>query len=397
MLSPHAQQGFQLLQSGKAAEGVRAFEEGLQANPRDVDCLLGMARVRLIEGKVDEARPFLQQISALEPLHAEVGSHLALIRFLHGDQSALAHLRQATVNPTAGAFEFMNLARALGKTGDHAASEIAFKRAVLLDPKNVYIRMEAGDAALRRGDGASAIAHFGAAVESAPNEYVLMAYLAKAHAISGDAVKAVEVLQRAIELAPLEPALHEEMYLLRNRTGETAKMLEEADLLLRRAPDEPQYKYWRGVALIRLGRLDEAKDALEAVVAARPQAADAKQALADVYAQKRDLPRAQKLLEEALALDPTHAAAAIDLANVLFEKGAPGKAEAQKILKRALISHPEEPTLHFNLAVALAETDRKTALDHARKAQSLSRPDWSIRAQVDRLVQALEKPTQGKS
>jgi len=397
VLSAHAQQGFQLLQAGKAADGIRAFQQGLEANPRDVDCLLGMARVRLIEGKPDEAHPFLQQIIMLEPLHAEAGSHLALLRFLGGDQAAIDHLRRATMSPTAGAFEFMNLARALGKSGDDAAAEVAFKRAVLLDPKNVFIRMEAGDAALRRGDGLSAVAHFEAAVESSPSEYVLVAYLAKAYAVDGNAPKAIEVLQRAIEMAPLEPAIHEEMYLLRSSTGANAEALAEAELLLKRAPEEPQYRYWRGVSLIRLARLDEAKTELEAVVAARPKAADAKQALADVYTQKRDFARAQKLLEDALALDPTSAASSIDLANLLFEKGAPGKAEAEKVLRRALISHPEEPTLHYNLAVALASSNPRAALEHALKAQSLARPEWSIKAQVDRLVQALTKPGQGKT
>jgi thioredoxin-like negative regulator of GroEL len=102
MLSSHAQQGFSLLQAGKADDGIRAFKEGLQADPRDVDCLLGLARVALLQGNVDEAKPHLAQITMLQPLHAEAGSHLALIRFIGGDKSALAHLRQATLNPTAG-------------------------------------------------------------------------------------------------------------------------------------------------------------------------------------------------------------------------------------------------------------------------------------------------------
>jgi tetratricopeptide (TPR) repeat protein len=397
MLSKHAQQGFSLLQAGKAADGTRAFKEGLEADPRDVECMLGLARIALIQGNPDGAKPYLSQITMLQPLHAEAGSHLALIRFVGGDKSALAHLRQATLSPTAGAFEFMNLARALGKSGDHAASEIAFKRAVLLDPKNVFIRMEAGEAALARGDGPSAVAHFAAAVESAPNEYILVAHLAKAHAVDGDIPKATEFMQKAIDIAPLEPALREEMYLLKMRTGANADALTHVEELLKRAPEEPQYRYWKGVALIRLGQLQEAKVEFEAVVAARPKASDARQALADVYAQLKDLPRAQKLLEEALQLDPTSAAAAIDLSNLLFEKGAAGKAEAEKILRRALVSHPEEPALHFNLAVALAATDRKKALDHAQKAQTFSRPDWAVRPEVDRLVAALSAPPPGKS
>ncbi|HYV44654.1 MAG TPA: tetratricopeptide repeat protein [Myxococcaceae bacterium] len=396
MLSPHAQQGFSLLQAGKADDGIRAFKEGLQADPRDVDCLLGLARVALIKGLPDEAKPFLAQITMLQPLHAEAGSHLALIRFMGGDKSALAHLRQATITPTAGAFEFMNLARALGRSGDNAASEVAYKRAVLLDPKNAFIRMEAGDAALARGDGPSAVAHFGAAVESAPHEYILVAHLAKAHAVNGDIPKAAEWMQKAIDIAPLEPALREEMYLLRMRTGDHAGALAQVEELLKRAPEEPQYRYWKGVSLIRLCRLEDAKVEFESVVAARPKASDARQALADVYAQLKDYPRAQKLLEEALQLDPTSAPAAIDLSNLLFEKGAPGKAQAEKVLRQALVSHPEEPALHFNLAVALASSDKKKALDHAQKSVAFSRPDWGVRAEAERLVQALSAPPQGK-
>jgi len=49
------------------------------------------------------------------------------------------------------------------------------------------------------------------------------------------------------------------------------------------------------------------------------------------------------------------------------------------------------------MAVALANTDKKKALEHAQKALTCSRPDWSIRAQAERLVQALSSPPQGKS
>jgi len=385
MLSTHARQGSGLIAAGRPADGVKAFQEGLALDPDDVECLLGLARVRLMEGALEEARGYLVRLTGLQPQHAEAGSHLAFIRFKAGDRSALRQLRAAASSPSAGPFELVNLARALEQAGESAEAGAAFKQAALLESTSGFLRMEAGEAALGRGDAPAAVAHYQAAVEASPDQYLLRAYLAKAHAMAGELEKALDQLSSALQMGPTEPALHEEMFLLRERMVSFPEALAEADWLCERFPENLRYMFWRGVSLKRIGKLAEARPVLESVVALSSRSAEARQALAEVCFRQQDLAQAQALLEDALRMDPLSAAVAVDLGNVYLAQGAPDKAE--KVLTRALGMHPNQAPVHYNLALALAAKDRERALTHARKAASARDP--SLRVEAEKLIAEL--------
>ncbi len=386
MPSEHARRGLSLIADGRTDEGIRAFQQGLEVNPEDVECLLGLARVHLLQDRLDEANDLLVRLVRVQPHHAEAGSHLLFLRYRSGDQAALSQLRAAAAAPAATAFELLNLARALDMAGHGAAAGVAFSRAALLEPANRLLRMEAGEAALGRGDAPAAVAHYQAAVDAAPDQYLPRAYLAKALALSGALEQALEQLTSAIALAPEEPALHEEMFLLRERMGAFAEAYQEADWLSSRFPENLRYLYWRGVALVRVGKYAEARPVLEEVVSLSSRSAEARQALADVYYRLQDLPRAQTLLEEAQRMDPASAVVAIDLGNVYVAQGK--HAQAEQALTRALGLHPDHPIIHFHLAVVVSGRDRALAVSHAEKA--IRSKDLRVRAEAERLIQGLQ-------
>ncbi|HEY8208703.1 MAG TPA: tetratricopeptide repeat protein [Myxococcaceae bacterium] len=328
-----------LFAEGDTEGGLQTLERGLEANPEDADCLLVLARVHLLIDAFDEAERFLARLVRLQPLHAEAGSHLLFLRYRSGDKAALEQIRAAAAAPTATAFELLNLARALDLTGQGAAAGDAFTRAALLEPSNSLLRMEAGEAALGRGDAPSAVAHYQAAVDAAPKRYLLRAYLAKALVMEDELPRALEQLSNAIALSPEELALHEEMFLLRERMGDFTETSQEAEWLTSRFPENLRYQYWRGVAMLRLGKLDEARSVLEEVVLLSSRSAEARQALADVYFLLQDLSRAQSLLEEAQHMDPSSSAVAVGLGKVYLALGR--HAEAGGMLTRAARS-PDE-------------------------------------------------------
>ena len=327
MRSEYARRALSLIAEGESADGLEALEQGLQANPDDVDCLLGMARVHLLLDEFDDAHRLLMRLVRVQPQHAEAGSHLLFLRYRSGDKAALDQIRVAAAAPTATAFELLNLARALDLAGHGAAAGHAFTRAVQLEPANNALRMEAGEAALGRGDAPAAVAHYQAAVNAAPRQYLLRAYLAKALAMESELEGALEQLSNAIQLAPEEPALHEEMFLLRERMGAFPEAYQEADWLSTRSPENLRYLYWLGVSLVRVGKLAEARPVLEQVVSLSSRSAEARQALANLYYRLQDLPGAQTLLEEARKMDPSSAAVARDLGNVYLAQGKHPEAE----------------------------------------------------------------------
>src|SRR5204862_5913021 len=136
MLSTYARQGLGLIAEGRSADGLQTLQQGLGVNPDDVDCLLGLARVKLLQDEFDEAHRLLMRLVRVQPLHAEAGSHLLFLRYRSGDKAALNQIRVAAAAPTATAFALLNLARALDLAGQGAAAGDAFTRAALLEPAN---------------------------------------------------------------------------------------------------------------------------------------------------------------------------------------------------------------------------------------------------------------------
>ena len=78
MASAAANEGAQCLQMGLLKDAIRAFSRGLEANPEDDACLLGLARAHLAQGDAAGAEAPLRRLVKLRPEHLEAQSHLAL-------------------------------------------------------------------------------------------------------------------------------------------------------------------------------------------------------------------------------------------------------------------------------------------------------------------------------
>lgn len=86
-----------------------------------------------------------------------------------------------------------------------------------------------------------------------------------------------------------------------------------------------------------------------------------------------DIEQAKEAYERAVALDPAHADAHVNLGRLLHEQNAP--AAAEKHYRAAVVADPEHPTAAFNLGVALEDLGRlNAAVDAYRRAIDLD-PD----------------------
>ncbi|HVE83091.1 MAG TPA: tetratricopeptide repeat protein, partial [Myxococcales bacterium] len=257
--SAFAAEALRLIQLGKIEDAVRQYELGVKADGGDVDCLVGLGRARLQQGRAGEARAVFEQLLAAAPQHPEAQSQLALIRFTRGEPGAIEALFAAAYAPGAGALEHMNLAWALGSKGDRDGEEREYKKAIAKEPKNAFIQMKAGEAALKRGDPVAALAHLEPAVALSPGEAFLYGYLSKAHQQKGDLEAAAQVLLRGLEKAGGNPALQEELYLVRWAQGHWTEALAAVEKLHQREPKNHQYQYLHAVALNRSGHFREAR------------------------------------------------------------------------------------------------------------------------------------------
>lgn len=165
-------------------------------------------------------------------------------------------------------------AREAQTAGEYREASIHLKNILRANPDDVDARIELGMVSLELDAYADAEKELRAALELGAELDPLRVPLGTAMLNQG---KASEVL----EYLGTEDA-----------TGSAA----DADLLL-----------LRGRALFALGRIDDARSALEQAIAADPDSADAYTELARVYMAEGKIEEAQAPIEKALALDSTHA------------------------------------------------------------------------------------------
>ncbi len=123
---------------------------------------------------------------------------------------------------------------------------------------------------------------------------------------------------------------------------------------------------WRSRLLAGLRFLEEGPEALEDPLFAAERAVVL--GVKAVRAGKRE--EAERLFREALALDPKHHRALVNLANLHLERGA--LEEAERLYGEALRLAPEDPLVHENLAALYkrkGDLDRMVA--HLKRANRL--------------------------
>lgn len=121
-----------------------------------------------------------------------------------------------------------------------------------------------------------------------------------------------------------------------------------------------------GIALVRQQRLDEAREVLEGAVAAWPQRAEARTALAGALFAAQAFAAARDQASRAAALDPASVDAHVALVQVLLRLGRTD--EARGALSGARLPGPEKTCLELMLALEEGSAIGSTTLAYCRQA-----------------------------
>ncbi|ATB49644.1 tetratricopeptide repeat protein [Corallococcus macrosporus] len=385
-VSKLASSAARLMKQGLLKEAARDFERALEQDPKDASALLGLARLRLAQHDEPAAREVLQKLVALHPTHPEALSHLARLDAERGDARQLDLLAALAAQPKAGFFEVVNHGRALLGHERYAAAIPELERALALQPGNAqtltYLGMALqGDKQLDR-----ALRRYQEAAEASKTEHLPLQLAARVQLLQGHVGSAIVTLRQAILRSPRETALFREFASLCLMAGAPEAAMRAAIELRLQLPDSADAIYLHGISAFVAGKDEDADRILREALAKAPESAPVRVALAKVRRKLGDDAEAQKLLEAAVASAPSEAGAANDLA-VLHLSRPGGAAAARAVLTEALKHHPEDPGIHLNLALALADSDKAQALTHAKRAQASTHRD--LREQADRLVAAL--------
>ena len=210
-LSPAAQDAMELLRQGRVDDALRVLQEGLAKDPKDLACLVNLARAHLAQSTNEAARPVLERVLEVDPRQSEARSHLARFKAEAGDRQTLQTLRELAAAQGAGFPEQFNLAVVLLALGDNGGAEAALERAVSIEPNSPYAYYELGRLALNRSDPRTALKWLERTVELAPREHRPLWLKARAHAALGDVGLALETVELALTRAPSDPELLDDM------------------------------------------------------------------------------------------------------------------------------------------------------------------------------------------
>lgn len=175
------------------------------------------------------------------------------------------------------------------------------------------------------------------------------------------------LLAPALEKSPEDPGLNSLMGQVTLATGDSQAALGHFEHVLRHLPNHPELLAHRAMCLLKLGRRDEAKDALEAVLALAPQSVVTLKYLGALHGESGAQAKAEEYLRRALLVDPNEPEVLCLLGKTLLESKQGG--DAHLFVKRAIKLRPQWAT-PFNLlgAIFRQRCRFRTALSCYRRA-----------------------------
>ncbi len=192
---------------------------------------------------------------------------------------------------------------------------------------------------------------------------------------TGQARRAADMARLLIGKAPKEPVLHNILGMALVRLGQMNEAAAAFRAATRLRPGFAEAHGNLGGVLLQLGQPEQALTALDRAIALKPDLVEAHQNRGIALTQIGRLPEALKSTEQALALDPRHATALNSKATIL--KDLDKTQEAIACFKEALEIDPDNPVTLTNLAYALDALDQtEQATGYLRRAVELA-PDNS--------------------
>jgi cellulose synthase operon protein C len=211
---------------------------------------------------------------------------------------------------------------------------------------------------------ADAVSAFQKAQTMAPNDVGLQTRLASARMGMGDVDSAVGDLEHTLQLVPKAPAVGEALFFAALASGDMAKADETLAKIKAMQGDTQITGNLEGLLHLARTELPEAQASFIDLIKKYPDFSPAKVNLARIVAMMGDQPKAESLLAEVLAKDPTSEPA---LTMAIFYKLQNGRLDdASVIMEKAHAAAPASPGITANLGeLYIRNGNAQKALDLA--------------------------------
>jgi tetratricopeptide (TPR) repeat protein len=379
------------------------YERSLRSDPEEGSVLFALGRLHLhrVGNRADAAAEVASAKACFNSLVAVAGDEaparaevaLAYLQ-AHMESDAYAQLDAAVAaDPDNARWRYYRAMVELQlRRYDQASDD--FRSIPVGDENYIDAQAKLGLALYKQRRIAAALASLRDALANAPNSQDLKLMLAEVERAAGNADEAVALLEPATK-AGGNPDLVEALadaYEGAGRLGDAIALLQHA---LQLRPREVRLRFLLGAKLSRQGDFEAAVATMKELLRADPRNAEALNFIGYEYAERGiRLPEAERLVAQALQLQPNNGLIADSLGWVYFKEGK--LRLAIDTLRRAARSAPEEPVILEHLGDVEAD-----AGDPVLAAQSYSQalklleknPDQGVQVSVERKLQGLRERT----
>lgn len=308
--SPMNPRTMSLLALALSAQGLHAdsagvYQQQVAQQPESAEARMALGSEWVRAGEVTRGLEELERAREMAPDNTEVRARLAQAYLAGGDaEAARRELSELESLAPDSALPSILLARAALEEGDQEGAAAHFRRALDIDPGSDDARQGLAGLALRDDDTDTAMQVFREGLEAEPEDLESLMGLAAVQAQRGDSAAMAETLERAVQAHPeaLEPRLQLGRYHFREgRPGEAVGLL---TAVRDRHGDDPRLHQLLVGAYLALEQPGPAVTAARRLQTLLPEDPVALRLAAQAERAGNDLPRAERLLREALALEP---------------------------------------------------------------------------------------------
>lgn len=300
----HNNLGRILLGRGEMDEALAEFKKALALDENNAEALLNMARVHQAEGRVLFAQHLAERALSVDPNSVGALAQLAESKRDQGLlKDAVRLYEQALVMNDSQPSLFLGLGDVLQRDERYAEAEVAFKKALGLDPDSFAAHYNLGVTYAQMGRREDAIASYYDAAEKGENHpQVAFVWnnLGALHRDAGENDEALTSFVKAAELSPLhlEARFNAAMiYMERDAATDAIKLFEEAKQI---QPNHELVNTWLGLAYLREEQVEDAHRCLLLVRRLHPSNWHATIGLASILKGVGNDAEAEALFEDAL-------------------------------------------------------------------------------------------------
>lgn len=301
---------------------IEKYRAVVQANPKDLDSMVLLARYLSWSEKYEEAIQYFKKVLEIQPDHAEAKMGLATVYSWQKKYKESIKLYKEVLNRYPDSIDAMTgLARVYSWDGDTKSAVQMFQKALQFSPENRDALLGLGRVYSWNKEYKKSEEAYKKALSKNPRDIELLRGLANTYKWSEQHTKGIHTELKILEI---EPANVDSMLSIGYMYGELGAMAQSIhwyEKASKIAPDRGDIQAHLGLLYTRNAQIDSATIAFKKAISLQELDIQSYISLGRVYSWQNKMEEAEKLYKRAIEINPQSAGAYAGLAQLYFFNG----------------------------------------------------------------------------